>query len=301
MRTRLIRWNLLVFALLALSACRLFPNFNSNNYADPHTSAAMNPQQEEGYVGDAIPFSNRVSDLNTNAVGERGSVTAKSRVQGGNLALPPGTLKGIVSCDQLLADLENTFYFESKPSGEKVDRIKVSAVGFGAQPRYYFPEAQRSLLTQRASKIDAYRVMAEMVGGLRIWGATSLSDMVVEQDRYRTVVDSYVRGARVVSIEPQTSGNYKTTLEMEVNQNFLNRVLPFLRPAHKHCMGQMGRADQALPSSFMGADFLSREFTARHLTEDDVDEDESAQTKSSDSKSSKDAPISSRNSFYFSR
>lgn len=127
--------------------------------------------------------------------------------------------------------MDKKYYLQDGKSAGKVERLKVGATGYGAPPKNYYPEGQRRLMTIRASKIDAYRALAEVVGGLHVWGSTTISAMVVERDRYRVFVDTYVRGARVVSVAGDEDGTYQTSVEMEVDQRFLWQVMAFVDPA----------------------------------------------------------------------
>ena len=139
-----------------------------------------------------------------------------------------------------LSDERRNIYFKSpgEPS-EKLTTVKVGATGYGAPPKNYYPEGQRRLMTMRASKIDAYRALAEVVGGLHVWGGSSIGDMVIERDRYRVFIDSFVRGAHVMSVEAMEDNTYKTVVEMEVDQRFLNHVMTFINPAaDRYCYEQ---------------------------------------------------------------
>jgi len=53
----------------------------------------------------------------------------------------------------------------------------------------------------------------------------------VERDRYRVFVDTYVRGARIVSVAGDKDGTYQTSVEMEVDQRFLWQVMAFVDPS----------------------------------------------------------------------
>jgi hypothetical protein len=150
----------------------------------------------------------------------------------------PASMKH-VDCTTL-ADNRGNIYFKSpgEPT-EKLTTIKVGATGYGAPPKNYYPEGQRRLMTIRASKIDAYRSLAEIVGGLHVWGGSAIGDMVIERDRYRVFIDSFVRGAHVVSVEAMEDSTYKTIVEMEVDQRFLNHVMTFINPAaDRYCYEQ---------------------------------------------------------------
>ncbi len=139
-----------------------------------------------------------------------------------------------------LADERRNIYFKSPGDPtEKLTAVKVGATGYGAPPKNYYPEGQRRLMTMRASKIDAYRALAEIVGGLHVWGGSAIGDMVIERDRYRVFIDSFVRGAHVVSVDAMEDNTYKTIVEMEVDQRFLNHVMTFINPAtDRYCYEQ---------------------------------------------------------------
>ena len=113
----------------------------------------------------------------------------------------------------------------SQPGQKKNDPVHVGATGYGAPPPKYYPENQRRLMAMRASKVDAYRALAESVNGLHIWGGTTIGDMVVQKDRYRVFMDAYVRGARILSVNANDDGNYETVVELMVDENFLAKVL----------------------------------------------------------------------------
>jgi hypothetical protein len=118
--------------------------------------------------------------------------------------------------------------------------VKVGATGYGAPPKNYFPAGQRRLMTIRASKVDAYRALTEVVGGLHVWGSTAIEDMVLEKDRYRTFIDTYVRGARIVSVVERKDGTYESMIEMSVDRRFLSQIMSFLDPMLAQCLKKNG-------------------------------------------------------------
>ena len=134
------------------------------------------------------------------------------------------------------------------PANGKVTHLKVSATGYGAAPKNYFPEAQRRLMTMRAAKVDAYRALAEVVGGLHVWGGSALSDMVLERDRYRSFVDAYVRGARVIAMDERKDGSFQASVEMQVDAKFLNQVLAFVDPSLADCIDEQDLVQSIEPA-----------------------------------------------------
>jgi hypothetical protein len=235
MKQRWIAWMLVAGWWLSLTACMAFENYNPQ-WVDGKTRRNIAPE--------ATVSSNASAATQTNS--ENTDPGAQSVAQ--DDCLPVGANGKKV-------------YLQSDKGTEKLEKLKVGAAGYGAPPKNYYPEGQRRLMTIRASKVDAYRALAEVVGGLHIWGGTAIADMVVERDRYRLFIDTYVRGARVVSIDPHDDGTYMTTVEMEVSQPFLNRVMAFVDPdAAKHCEkankssqeAYAYRGDVAPPSFYYG-------------------------------------------------
>ncbi len=100
----------------------------------------------------------------------------------------------------------------------------LQATGYGTvhEEHSHLSESQQRLLAMRASKLDAYRTMAERVYGTAIVGNTTVENLVVQNDRFRSFVDTYVYGARVVSQDPMPDGSWETTVEMVLDEGFRN-------------------------------------------------------------------------------
>jgi len=111
-------------------------------------------------------------------------------------------------------------------NGAPEDAVKIRVTGYGAPPKSFYPDPQRRLMAMRAAKIDAYRSLAERVTGIQIWGGTTIGDMVVEKDRFRVYIDTYINGARVIAENPLDDGTFETIVELTVDQNFLSNTLP---------------------------------------------------------------------------
>ncbi|WP_051258832.1 MULTISPECIES: LPP20 family lipoprotein [Chitinibacter] len=98
---------------------------------------------------------------------------------------------------------------------------KITAVGYGAMPTMDgLSPSQRRLLAMRASKLDAYRTLAETVSGVKITGNSTVSAMALNNDGFRAYVESYLRGARVVTVTPLPDGAFETTLEITLGGEF---------------------------------------------------------------------------------
>ena len=75
--------------------------------------------------------------------------------------------------------------------------------------------AQRKLLAMRASRLDAYRAMAEQVYGLRIEGGSTVASLALKDDSFKVYIDAFIRGARVSHVAQREDGTYETTVEMD--------------------------------------------------------------------------------------
>ena len=75
--------------------------------------------------------------------------------------------------------------------------------------------AQQRLLAIRASKLEAYRSLAEQVYGQYLDATTTIADMVVMSDTFRSRVEGVIYGATVVSITPVGEDTYETTLSLD--------------------------------------------------------------------------------------
>ena len=73
---------------------------------------------------------------------------------------------------------------------------------------------QRRLLAIRASKLDAYRALAEQVYGQYVDSSTSVGDLVLLNDSFRSRVQGVIYGAELESIKPLGDDTYEVTLSL---------------------------------------------------------------------------------------
>ena len=76
-----------------------------------------------------------------------------------------------------------------------------------------YQDAVRKL--QCASKLDAYRNLTEQVYGQQLDSSTTVADMVVQNDTFRSRVEGVIHGATLVSITPTGDDTYETTLSLD--------------------------------------------------------------------------------------
>ena len=78
-----------------------------------------------------------------------------------------------------------------------------------------FKSLEQRLLAIRASKLDAYRSLAEQVYGQHLDATTTVSQMTVMSDTFRARVEGVIYGAVLVSITPVGDDTYETTLSLD--------------------------------------------------------------------------------------
>ena len=76
---------------------------------------------------------------------------------------------------------------------------QLTATGYGtAEKSDKYSRSQIKLMAMRSAKLDAYRSLSEQVYGVRLSGITTVENMIITHDSYKSYVDAYLRGAKVV-------------------------------------------------------------------------------------------------------
>ncbi len=102
----------------------------------------------------------------------------------------------------------------ASPLIEKRETITATGYAVVAVQNHKNP-AQQRLMAIRASKLDAYRNLTEQVYGQQLDASSTVADMVVTNDTFRTKVEGVIYGARLVSITPVGDDTYETTLSLD--------------------------------------------------------------------------------------
>ena len=111
------------------------------------------------------------------------------------------------------------------------EQILIRVTGYSAFESEQDSKSEtKRLLAQRASKLDAYRALSERVYGISIKGQSTTKDFMLKEDKFSVGFDSFVRGARVVSINEKKGIGFETVLELVLPGSFqdcLNKVNNF--------------------------------------------------------------------------
>lgn len=89
-------------------------------------------------------------------------------------------------------------------------------------------EAQQKLLAKRAARVDAYRNLAEKVKGLQVNSTTYVRDFVVLSDQISTDLNTFLKGAEVVSARYPGDGTCEVEVAMQVG-----RIITELKRLHR--------------------------------------------------------------------
>lgn len=132
---------------------------------------------------------------------------------------------GVFSEDDTVGDYEGRSPHQEavKQIGDPVAPMVLRVVGYGTiNPSSRLSKVQKRLMAMRASRLDAYRNMAERVYGTSIEGNSTVRDLVVLNDQFRTFVDTNIHGARVVATDVMDDDTVETVLEMVIDEGFRN-------------------------------------------------------------------------------
>lgn len=115
-------------------------------------------------------------------------------------------------------------------------------------------QAQRKLLAMRASRLDAYRAMAEQVYGVRVESGSTVGALALKDDSFKVYIDAFIRGARVTKSAQREDGTYETTVEMDFDPHAAQYQAPSAtQPAvAKNARTMVGNAG---PGAAYGASF----------------------------------------------
>ncbi|KTF16117.1 LPP20 family lipoprotein [Pseudoalteromonas sp. H105] len=78
-------------------------------------------------------------------------------------------------------------------------------------------DTQRSLMALKASKLEAYRELAEQVYGQKITAGTTVKGSVAQNDQLQSQVQGIIKGAQVIKSYP-VGDSYATELRLDMKR-----------------------------------------------------------------------------------
>jgi hypothetical protein len=100
------------------------------------------------------------------------------------------------------------------PLVEKIENLTATGYAVVSVQSHKIP-AQQRLMAIRASKLEAYRALTEQVYGLQLDANSTVADMMVTHDTFRSKVQGIIYGATLVSITPVSEDTYETPLSLD--------------------------------------------------------------------------------------
>lgn len=113
---------------------------------------------------------------------------------------------------------------------EPQDYPILNAVGYAPIDAQLGVDASsKRLMAIKASKLDAYRELAEQVYGQKVDGEQALSNLILTNNQLKSSVEGVIRGATVVKTYPVGEDTYATELALDM-ENVHNIYLSIARP-----------------------------------------------------------------------
>ncbi|TGE83351.1 flagellar biosynthesis protein FlgP [Pseudoalteromonas sp. KS88] len=78
-------------------------------------------------------------------------------------------------------------------------------------------DTQRSLMALKASKLEAYRELAEQVYGQKITAGTTVKGSIAQNDQLQSQVQGIIKGAQVIKSYP-VGDSYATELRLDMKR-----------------------------------------------------------------------------------
>jgi hypothetical protein len=88
----------------------------------------------------------------------------------------------------------------------------IEVTGYSVIQSHSGSEPQQRLMAIKAARLDAFRQLAEVVYGAYIDSNTTVSDLTIQDDVFRSRVEGVIYGAELIKIEPISNDTYAATL-----------------------------------------------------------------------------------------
>ena len=101
--------------------------------------------------------------------------------------------------------------------------VRISVTAQGVAPEYVVSPAQAYVMAKRAATVEAYRIIAERVNGVRIEGQDTIKNMIVKKSVVRAEVSAMIRNAEVVDTTYK-NGIFEVEMEIVIDYSRFAKV-----------------------------------------------------------------------------
>jgi hypothetical protein len=102
--------------------------------------------------------------------------------------------------------------------------ITIYATGTGVAPANAINAAHAKVMARRAAIIDAYRVLAEKMYGIKITAKERVKDFILRNSEVYTYVEGLIRGA-VIQSEEYKDGVYYVSMSLKLDPQIWNKII----------------------------------------------------------------------------
>lgn len=96
--------------------------------------------------------------------------------------------------------------------------LRITVTAQGVAPEHVVSPAQAYVMAKRAATVEAYRIIAERVNGVRVDGQDTIKNMIVKKSVVRAQVSAMIKNAEIVD-EVFKNGIFEVEMEVVIHYN----------------------------------------------------------------------------------
>ena len=105
--------------------------------------------------------------------------------------------------------------FDTITISKAVQEKTIEALGCGALPNTI---GMKMLRAKRAAELDAYRLMAERITGIKINSETTVANMCLKNDKVQTSLVAFLKGLKPVAVDYKEDGACAVTMQLKIRE-----------------------------------------------------------------------------------
>lgn len=105
--------------------------------------------------------------------------------------------------------------FNTTTISKSIHDKTIEALGCGALPGTM---GMKMLRAKRAAELDAYRLMAERIVGIKINSETSIANMCLQNDKVQSSLVAFLKGLKPTAINYTSDGSCAVTMQLKIRE-----------------------------------------------------------------------------------